>query len=370
VSEDYRGWDVTASTPRGKSEWLEEAHGRLERPRRVHHQILPKAIDIHGDIGIIYYLYSALFRSDEGTYSLSKGQWTDVFRKVDGRWLLIADAGGETTSHTNILVSAEWLDRRRGEPNMVLLQVESRADRFTDGHIPGALHLPYDRIAWDGEYGEGAELLPVEEIASALEELGISDRDRIVVYSSQPLLGTRLWFTLDLMGVGQGVSLLDGGLAAWTNEGRPLSTEVGAAPKPTSLTLQPKLDLIVDADWVLENGEAEGVALVDARYRPEYTGEDQEGERVGHIPGAGNAVWSEMVESPELFRFKPVDELAANLAAAGVDPGETVVSYCVVGLRASLDYFVARLLGYDALLYDGSFRDWIRRELPLVEGGG
>ena len=51
-------------------------------------------------------------------------------------------------------------------------------------------------------------------------------------------------------------------------------------------------------------------------------------------------------------------------------PGETVVSYCVIGVGASMDYFVARLLGYETLLYDGSWRDWASRDLPLVEGGG
>ena len=75
-----------------------------------------------------------------------------------------------------------------------------------------------------------------------------------------------------------------------------------------------------------------------------------------------------MVQSRELFRFKPVEEMAANMAAAGADPGETVVPYCIVGLRASMDYYVARLLGFETLLYDGSFRDWTHRGLPLVEG--
>lgn len=370
VSEDYRGWSVAATDPRGRGEWIEEARQRLGGPRRVHHQILPKAIDIHGDVAIVYYLYAALTRSQEGAYSLSRGQWTDTFRKVDGRWLLIADAGGETMSNPDILVSTEWVDRRRGEPDLVILQVESGEETYSQGHIPGALHLPSDQITWAGEHGEGWELLPLEEIQANLESLGVSDGDRIVVYSSQLLLATRLWFTLDLMGVGKSISFLDGGFAAWKEEGRPLGTESPDPGAPGSLTLRPRADLVVDAAWVRDNLETEGVAIVDARPRSEYSGEDQEGERVGHIPGAGNAVWEEMIQSRELFRLKDVETLAENLAAAGVEPGDTVVPYCVVGLRASLDYFVARLLGFDTLLYDGSFRDWTRRELPLVKGEG
>jgi thiosulfate/3-mercaptopyruvate sulfurtransferase len=368
VSEDYQGWGVTDDMPRGKAMWLEEAHGRLERPLRVHHQILPRAIEIHGDVAIIYYQYAALFRSDEGAFTLSKGQWTDTFRRGGEGWLLIADAGGETESHADILVSSEWLDRRRGDPNLVILQVESREELYTEGHIPGALPLPYAKITWAGANEESTELLPLEEIEATLEELGISDQDQIVVYSSHPLRATRLWFTLDVMGVGKTISLLDGGLAAWTEEGRPLSTELPGPQAQGRLTLNPRPETVVDAEWVQTHGAASGIALVDARYRPEYTGEEQEGESVGHILGAGNAVWEEMVQSREVFRFKTISEMAANMAAAGAEPGETVVPYCIVGLRASLDYYVARLLGFETLLYDGSWRDWTARGLPLVEG--
>jgi len=368
VSEDYRGWAVTDDMPRGKAGWLEEAHGRLDRPRRVNHQIIPRAIDIHGDVAIVFYQYAALSLSDEGAYSLSKGQWTDTFRREGARWLLIADSGGETSSNPDILVSTEWLDRRRGEPRVVILQVESREEQYLNGHIPGALLVPSDRISWAGQNEEGTELLPLEEIAATLEELGISDGDQIVVYSSHPLWAARLWFTLDVMGVGRTLSLLDGGLPAWVDEGRPLSTEAPVSSSPGTLTLRPRPTVVVDAEWVQANSHAPGIAIVDARAGPEYTGEGQETEQVGHIPGAGNASWEEMVQSREVFRFRSVEELATNLANAGAYAGNTVVPYCIVGLRASMDYYVARLLGFETLLYDGSWRDWTNRGLPLVEG--
>lgn len=370
VSEEYRGWAVTDELPRGKSAWREEAQGRLKRPRRVHHQIIPRAIDIHGDVAIAFYQYASLTRSEEGAFSTSRGQWTDVFRREGDRWALIADAGGETDSFLEMLVSTEWLARRLGDPGLVILQVESRDERYSEGHIPGALPLPYERIAWDGENEEGAEILPLKEIQGTLEALGLNDSDHIVVYSSHPLLATRLWLTLDIMGVGRSISLLDGGLPAWREESRPISTETPEPPSPGTLTLRPRTDVVVDAEWVRANLEDAGIVLVDARPEPEYTGEGQETERVGHIPGAGNAPWEEMIQSRELFRLRSVEELAANFVRAGADPGEKVVPYCVVGLRASLDYYVARLLGYETLFYDGSWRDWANRGLPLVEGSG
>ncbi|MGW8265692.1 MAG: rhodanese-like domain-containing protein [Longimicrobiales bacterium] len=369
VSEDYRGWSITEETPRGKATWRVQAQARFSGPRRVHHQLVPRAVDVHGNMAIAYYHYAAVTRTEEGAFSTSRGQWTDVFRLEGSEWKLLADAGGETESSPEILVSTEWLAQRLEDPDLVVIQVESQEERYVEGHIPGALYLPYDRIVWDGANGEGAEFLSFSEIESALEGLGLENEHHVVVYGSHPLIAARLWLTLDILGVGERRSLLDGGLPAWTEEGRPLSTETPETPPLGSLTPRPAREKVVDASWLLANLEDPGLALVDARYAEEYTGEGQETEQVGHIPGAGNAPWVDMVESREVFRLRPVEDLAAAFHGAGADPGETVVPYCIIGLRASLDYFVARLLGYETRFYDGSWRDWTNRGLPLVEGG-
>jgi thiosulfate/3-mercaptopyruvate sulfurtransferase len=369
VSEDYRGWSIVDTTPRGKVRWREEAQARFSGPRRVHYQLVPRAVDVHEDMAIAYYHYAAVTRSEEGALTTSRGQWTDIFRREDGEWRLLADAGGETESSPEILVSTEWLAQRLGDPKLVVIQVESQRERYAEGHIPGAVFLSYDEIVWDGANDEGAELLPLEEIRSTLVELGVEDDDHLVVYGSHPLIASRLWLTLDILGVGERRSLLDGGLPAWTEESRALSTETPAAPRRGALTLRPTPEIVVDAQWVLGNLEDPDLALVDARFAEEYTGEGQETEQVGHIPGAGSAPWVDLVQSREVFRFRPIGELAAIFDAAGADPGDTVVPYCIIGLRASLDYFVARLLGFESRFYDGSWRDWTHRGLPLVEGG-
>lgn len=369
VSEDYRGWSIIEETPRGKAAWRVQAQARFSGPRRVHYQLVPRAVDVHGDMAIAYYHYAAVTRTEEGAFSTSRGQWTDVFRLEGTEWKLLADAGGETEASPEILVSTEWLAQRLEDPDLVVIQVESQEERYVEGHIPGALYLPYDRIVWDGANGEGAEFLSFSEIESALEGLGLENDHHVVVYGSHPLIAARLWLTLDILGVGERRSLLDGGLPAWTEEGRPLSTDTPETPPLGSLTPRPAREKVVDASWLLANLEDPGLALVDARYAEEYTGEGQETEQVGHIPGAGNAPWVDMVESREVFRLRPVEELAAAFHRAGAGPGETVVPYCIIGLRASLDYFVARLLGYETRFYDGSWRDWTNRGLPLVEGG-
>jgi thiosulfate/3-mercaptopyruvate sulfurtransferase len=86
----------------------------------------------------------------------------------------------------------------------------------------------------------------------------------------------------------------------------------------------------------------------------------------GHIDGARQLTWGSLV-GPD-GRFLPVGELRAKLTSAGATPGKPVVSYCMIGMRASVVYFVARHLGLDARLYDGSIVDWSRRRLPTKTG--
>src|SRR5258708_15380624 len=85
----------------------------------------------------------------------------------------------------------------------------------------------------------------------------------------------------------------------------------------------------------------------------------------GHIPSAKSIPFSSVVEDPT-NKFKSVEALRGLFGAAGVKPSDTVATYCHIGQQASLLYFVARYLGYEAHLYDGSFEDWSHRpELPV-----
>jgi thiosulfate/3-mercaptopyruvate sulfurtransferase len=108
------------------------------------------------------------------------------------------------------------------------------------------------------------------------------------------------------------------------------------------------------------------MALVDVRPDDEFFGNDTMGgaHAPGHIAGARQLTWNSLVAADG--RFLPRDELRRRLDAVGATPGRPVVAYCMVGMRASVVYFVSRLLGHDARLYDGSIVDWSRRRLPTV----
>lgn len=268
------------------------------------------------------------------------------------------------------LVSPAWVEANLANPGVVVLHVDGRRAAYEEGHLPGARFLDLNAIAWGGEPEVGTEMRTPADIEAALEAAGVRDGQRVVVYGANPLAAARAWMTLDVMGWGEHASFLDGGLGAWRADGRPVTTEEPTFA-PGSVTLSPRGGVLVDADWVHARLEHPSVTLLDARPDEEYTGADGGmGGRVhaGHIPGAYQLYWEKLVESRAVHRALPREALEALFSASGAADGSTMVIYCMVGLRASYAYLVARMLGYDAKFYDGSWHDWGSRDLPYVSG--
>ena len=86
--------------------------------------------------------------------------------------------------------------------------------------------------------------------------------------------------------------------------------------------------------------------------------------KTGHIDGAVSVPYVSLVDENQ--QLKPKADLEAAFAKAGVKPGDTVIGYCHIGQQATATLFAARSLGYPVLLYDGSFEDWSRRNLPVT----
>lgn len=269
-----------------------------------------------------------------------------------------------------LLVSPAELAARLGDPATVVLHVEQGPSDFSAGHVPGARRIHYDQFAVDGPDGLGSELPSVEVLRALFQSLGVGASSHVVVYGSA-LAATRAFFTLDYLGHPD-VRVLNGGLTAWRADGRRVATGDEPAPKadPGTLSrLTPRPDVVAQADWLVQRLESPRLALVDARPDAEFTGDDggMRGMHVpGHLAGARQLIWTDLVTRASQFRSD--DELRAKLTAAGAAPGVPVVSYCMVGMRASVVYFVARHLGFDARLYDGSIVDWTLRKLPAVRG--
>ena len=251
----------------------------------------------------------------------------------------------------------------------MLLHVGTKAT-YDAGHIANARFVTLrDVMAGDPSPATlTLELPPVEILRDRLAALGISDRSRVVVYQSddQWTQSTRVMLTLDYAGL-ENVVWLDGGQKAWTAAGQPLSTDVPAVTPGALSPLKPR-PVVVDADFVKAHLNTPAFAIVDARLPAFYDGTRTGGRapaehKTGHVAGALNAPFDSFVSSD--VQLKPADEIAAVFTKAGVKPGDTVISYCHIGQQATAMLFAARTLGYRVVLYDGSFEDWSKRDLPV-----
>lgn len=269
-----------------------------------------------------------------------------------------------------LIVTTAWLAEHLTDRGLVLLHIGDQGSKptYDEGHIPGAQFLnPFQELSTPRVQGALALELPSPEVLdSVLEAKGISNDSRIVLYTARQYFTptSRTLFTLEYAGLGGRVSILDGGLELWKSEGRPVSTDV-PSPAPGRLTVRPNPMIVADAGFVRSSLEAAAVKIVDARDTSFYNGRETRQGRNGHIPGAVSIPFTTMVDSSGKFRSR--SQLASQFAAAGVKSGQTVVTYCHIGQQASLVWFMARVLGYEAKMYDGSFQDWAARtDLPVV----
>ena len=267
---------------------------------------------------------------------------------------------------SSMIVTTEWLAKHLNDNSLVLLQVGDRTE-YDAAHIPGAQFIQTSDISTPRGQGLSLELPRVEQLKATFEKLGISDNSRIIVYFSKDWVTptARVYFTLDYLGLGDRTSILDGGLPAWVAEKRPVTTEV-STPERGKFAPRPNSKLVVDSAWVSANLNKPNVAILDARNSEFYTGEKAGNmPRAGRIPRAKNIPFASLVEDSN-NKFKSAKALQQLFADAAVKGDHTVATYCHIGQQASLLYFVARYLGYDARLYDGSFDEWSRRpELPV-----
>jgi thiosulfate/3-mercaptopyruvate sulfurtransferase len=274
-----------------------------------------------------------------------------------------------SAQHEPMLVTVDWLGDHLSDPSLVLLQIGEKKD-YDKGHIPGAQFLEYESISTPHGQGLMLELPPVEQLVSVFERLGVSNRSHIILYFGTNWVSptTRVYWTLDYLGLGDRTSILNGGLVAWEATHHPVSNEV-KQPAKGSITPAPRKEIVADADWVSSHLNKPTVTIIDARTHEFYNGSQSDGNpRSGHIPGASNLTYLDVVDQDN-NKFKSADALKDLFRTAGLKPGNLMVSYCHIGQRATVLYFTAKMLGYDAKMYDGSWEDWSHRtNLPIVTG--
>jgi thiosulfate/3-mercaptopyruvate sulfurtransferase len=241
---------------------------------------------------------------------------------------------------------------------------------YRQGHLPGARFAHLDRDLSGAKTGRnGRHPLPSPEAcAQAFGRLGIDSGKQVVAYDQGPgMYAARLWWMLRWLGH-DAVAVLDGGFAAWTREGRPVTTDVPRVT-PAAFVARPS-PATIDARAVAASLASSAHVLVDARARERYRGDVEPLDPVaGHIPGALNRPYSDNVDAEG--RFKSVDALAEDFDAllAGRAP-QDVVHYCGSGVTACHNVLAMTHAGLPgARLYPGSWSEWCSDpQRPVARG--
>jgi thiosulfate/3-mercaptopyruvate sulfurtransferase len=283
------------------------------------------------------------------------------------------------------LVSTGWLAEHLDDPELRIVDARWRGEGSSDqlyqgGHISGAIPLDWHQHLSHTVDGVTDILLGPEAFAQVMGQAGIGDDSRVVAYADTDHSGAaRLWWALRYYGHEQ-VAVLDGGMTKWVAEGRPLTQEP-AAPLPAVFTPRPQ------PAWLATSGEIarslvdpeNNVRLVDTRPPEQYAGiavwtplgslylppgrdwthVDGRPMRGGHIPGARHLHGVDNLDPESNYVYLAPEKLRARAEAAGLEPGQRVITYCGVGISGSLGLFALYLAGFRNLaLYDASWSEW------------
>lgn len=265
-----------------------------------------------------------------------------------------------------LLVTTDWLANELGASDLRIVDAtkfmpdagRDPAAEYEAGHIPGAVFMDLGDLTDTGNPVENM-LPPPEKFASRMQSLGLGDGSRIVLYDDSPLKSAaRAWWMLTIFGAHE-VAILDGGIAKWKAEGRPLETGKEALRHRHFTVWKDDKDVRTKAD-MLANLHSKAEQVVDARPAGRFTGAEADPRpsiASGNIPGSVNIPHSEFFNSDGTW--KSADEMKALFDGAGVDLANPVVTTCGSGMTAAVVSFAAAVAGGEKVaLYDGSWSEW------------
>lgn len=265
------------------------------------------------------------------------------------------------------LVETTWLAENLNKPGLTILDASwhmpnsnrNAHQEYLDEHIEGASFFDIDKIA--DTTTDLPHMLPSPVVFSAtMRKMGIGDSSCIVVYDTHGIMSApRVWWTFLAMGINN-VAVLNGGLKKWKSEGRPLVSGPPKEAKRKHFTPRPIPELCVDKIKVLESLDNNRVQILDARSTPRFKGEvaePREGLISGHMPGAYNLPFNELVNEDGTFKSKI--ELHTAFEQSGIDLTKRTLATCGSGITASVLVLGLFVIGNkNFAVYDGSWAEW------------
>ena len=268
------------------------------------------------------------------------------------------------------LIESGELTSGISHPFLRIVDLRTSFSDYLKGHLPNAVYLHFEnlRVPRNGIPGQIPDRIFLEKIFG--EYLGISNDMWVVFYSekSNPN-ATYLAWTLDFLGHKR-VGVLNGGWEKWVAEKLPTTQEFPTF-QPRKFFGKVIQESVADKKWVQSHLAAKNGILVDARPPKQYSGEEGEEIRKGHIPGARNLFWETTLEGEEVRTWKKREDLEKIFSDAGISRDKEILVYSRTGREASHVYFTLKhVLDFPHVrLYRGSWVEWSSfKNLPVKTG--
>jgi thiosulfate/3-mercaptopyruvate sulfurtransferase len=261
------------------------------------------------------------------------------------------------------VVQADWLEQNVDNPKVRIIEVSTEPGIYERGHIKNAA-----KIVWHTDLVDtvNRDIASAKNFQKLAQKIGINKDTTIVLYGDK-----NNWFAawgawlFNIYGATD-VRILDGGRVKWEKDGRALTTAVPSfkAGNFTTRVADKSLRATLLQDVLPVAKKRVKADLIDIRGADEFSGKifaapgfQELAVRAGHIPGAINVPWGQNVNADGTF--KTVAELKKLYADKGVDGKQNIITYCRIGERSSLTWFVlSEILGYNVKNYDGSWTEY------------